>query len=318
MIPSPPGPAPRLGFADRLRIPVIAAPMLRISGPELVSAACAAGVAGAFPTANARSIDELDTWLGQITSGHRPHHAPWCANLIIRQPRLEADLACLIRHRPEVVITSVGSPRDVIAPLHEVGTTVLADVATVRHAERAAADGADGLVLLSAGAGGQTGWLNPFAFVREVRRFFDGVIVLAGGISDGVALRAAITLGCDLAYVGTRFIATHESRAEAAYRSMLVSSSMDDVLLTSAFTGLRANMLRPSIVAAGLDPEALDEDVTAETAAETYGAGSSGPRRWADVWSAGHTVSGVDALTDVATLVDALHRDFVSTDQEQP
>ncbi|WP_036555510.1 NAD(P)H-dependent flavin oxidoreductase [Nocardioides insulae] len=297
----------------RLRIPAISAPMLRVSGPELVAAACRSGVIGAFPTANARSVGELDDWLGSLDEerGEAPW-APWCPNLIIRQPRLAEDLETLVRHRVELVITSVGSPAGVVGPLHEAGALVLADVATVRHAEKAAEAGVDGLVLLTAGAGGQTGWLNPFAFVREIRRWYDGLIVLAGGIGDGTALRAAITLGCDLGYLGTRFIATEESRAEAAYQEMLVSSTMDDVVLTRAFTGLSTSMLRPSIAAAGLDPDRLDEQVTAESAAVMFGSGASGPRRWTDVWSAGHSVSAVGDVPPVAELVARLAEEYAA------
>jgi len=226
-----------ISIADRLRLPVIAAPMLRVSGPELVIAACRAGVIGAFPTANARTSEDLDWWLTEITeASHRADAdrpvAPYAANLIIRQPRLFDDVACLVRHRVELVITSVGSPAPVVGPLHEIGAVVLADVATLEHARKAVAAGADGLVLLSAGAGGQTGWLNPFAFVRAVREFFDGPLVLAGGISDGQGLLAAQVLGCDLAYLGTSFIATRESLAGAAYRDMLVEATIDDVVLT--------------------------------------------------------------------------------------
>ncbi len=190
-------------------------------------------------------------------SGSRP--APVCPNLIVHRSnaRLDRDLQVLLRHAPEIVITSVGSPQAVLRPLHDAGAMVLADVASIRHAERAVEAGADGLVLLTAGAGGQTGWLNPFVFVRAVRAFFDGPLVLAGGIGDGHALRAAQSLGCDLAYMGTKFIATRESMADPRYKEMLVNSSADDILLTRAFTGLQTNMLRPSIEAAGLDPDAF-------------------------------------------------------------
>src|SRR4051794_3378085 len=185
--------------------------MFRVSGVDLVVAACRNGVIGAFPTANCRSIEELDSWLTTIRSAHAV--APWCANLIVHRsnPRMRADLAVLLRHEPEIVITSVGSPSEVVGPLHDVGALVFSDVASIRHAQSAVATGADGLILLTAGAGGQTGWLKPFAFVRAVRRIFDGPVVLAGGISDGQALAAAIALGCDLGYMGTRFIATTES-----------------------------------------------------------------------------------------------------------
>ena len=216
-------PDPLARFRDRLRLPLIAAPMFLVSGVELVAAACAHGVVGAFPTVNCRSPEQLDTWLTDIAarlSRDRDRtgraSAPVCPNLIVHRsnPRLAQDLAVLLRHRPEIVITSVGSPAPVLKPLQDAGALVFADVASIRHAERAVEAGADGLVLLTAGAGGQTGWLNPFAFVRAVRAFFDGPLVLAGGISDGHALHAAEALGCDLGYMGTRFIATRESLAD--------------------------------------------------------------------------------------------------------
>ena len=303
-----PGAIP-VAIAERLRLPLIAAPMLRVSGVDLVTAVCRAGAIGAFPTANARSVEELDAWLDQIERGvaelGRPA-APHCPNLIIRQPRFKDDLGCLVRHKVEMVITSVGSPAAAVAPLHDVGCLVFADIASLRHAEKAIEAGADGLILLTAGAGGQTGWANPFAFVRAVRAMFDGPLVLAGGCSDGTALAAARLLGCDLAYMGTRFIAARESMASEAYRKMLVDSTLDDVMLTRAFTGLDASMLRPSIVAAGLDPANLDEQVSEARAREKFGGKSDaeGPRRWIEVWSAGHSVSGVRAVTGAADIVD--------------
>src|SRR3954447_3876155 len=300
-------------FHGRLALPLIAAPMFLVSGVELVVAACRNGVIGSFPSANCRSTEQLDEWLTDIEVRLRRHEdqtgrkaAPLCPNLIVHRSnaRLEQDLAVLLRHKPEIVITSVGSPALVLKPLHDAGALVLADVASIRHAERAAEAGADGLVLLTAGAGGQTGWLNPFAFVRAVRAFFAGPIVLAGGISDGVALHAAEVLGCDLAYMGTRFIATRESMADERYKAMLVASSADDVLLTSAFAGLPTSMLRPSIVAAGLDPDDLpahgaidiaeDSDVTAR---------ENRPKRWRDIWSGGHSTSGVTDVLAVDDLV---------------
>lgn len=302
-------------FRNRLNLPLIAAPMFLVSGVELVAAACRNGVIGSFPTVNCRSTEQLGEWLDDIetrlarhadASGRRA--APICPNLIVHRSnaRLEQDLKLLLRHKPEIVITSVGSPAPVVKPLHDAGALVLADVASIRHAERAAEAGADGLVLLTAGAGGQTGWLNPFAFVRAVRSFYDGIIVLAGGISDGHALHAAEVLGCDLAYMGTKFIATHESMADDRYKQMLVASNADDILLTTAFTGLQTNMLKPSIVAAGLDPDDLpargavdigkDIDVTAR---------ENRPKRWRDIWSGGHSTSGV---TDVPAVDDLVVR----------
>ena len=297
----------------RLRLPLIAAPMFLVSGVELVVAACRSGVIGAFPTANCRTTEQLELWLGEIRSRLRRQEdatgadaAPFCPNLIVHRsnPRLMDDVRVLLRHEPELVITSVGSPAAVVEPLHDRGALVFADVATLRHAERAIAAGADGLVLLTAGAGGQTGWLNPLVFVRTVRRFFSGPLVLAGGICDGRALLAAEALGCDLAYMGTKFIATRESLAADRYKKMVVASSADDIMLTRAFTGLATNMLRPSITAAGLDPDNLPErgsiDVAHDINIETS---EARPKRWREIWSAGHTASGVDAILTVGDLV---------------
>jgi nitronate monooxygenase len=300
-------------IASRLALPLIAAPMLRVSGPDLVVAACRAGVIGAFPTKNARTGDELDLWLGDICARLADADgpvAPFCPNLIMRDARLAEDLACVARHGAELVITSVGSPAPAVRALHDAGCLVLADVATLRHAQLAIEAGADGLILLTAGAGGQTGWLNPFAFVRAVRAMFDGIVVLAGGVCDGHALAAACVLGCDLAYMGTRFIATTESMASDAYRAMLVEASMDDVLLTSSFTGLPANMLAPSIAAAGLDPKRLDESIGEARARAEFGPGAGGPRRWTDIWSAGHSVSGVGRISTVRQLVEDTRAEF--------
>jgi nitronate monooxygenase len=304
---------PLARFAERLSLPLIAAPMFLVSGVDLVVAACGRGVIGSFPTTNCRNAEHLDSWLLEIDARlrHRADEAgvacaPSCPNLIVHRSntRLADDLRIVLKHAPELVITSVGSPGAVIAPLHDAGALVFADVASVRHAERAVDAGADGLVLLTAGAGGQTGWLNPFAFTRAVRRFFSGPIVLAGGISDGRALRAARTLGCDLAYMGTRFIATHESMADQRYKDMLVASNADDIVLTRAFTGLQTNMLRPSIVAAGLDPDSLPERGAIEISKDIdIGARESGPARWRDIWSAGHSTSGVLKVSSVADLI---------------
>jgi nitronate monooxygenase len=300
-------------FRDRLSLPLIAAPMFLVSGVELVVAACRNGVIGSFPTVNCRSSEQLDGWLSEIEERLRCHcgesgkqAAPVCPNLIVHRSnaRLEQDLAVLLRHKPEVVITSVGSPAQVAAPLHDAGALVFADVASIRHAERALAAGADGLVLLTAGAGGQTGWLNPFVFVRAVRAWFDGPIVLAGGIGDGHALRAAEALGCDFAYMGTKFIATRESMADVRYKEMLIASSADDILLTTAFTGLQTNMLRPSIAAAGLDPDDLPPRGAIDIGKDIdIGARENRPKRWRDIWSAGHSTSGVTAVLPVDELV---------------
>jgi nitronate monooxygenase len=304
---------------SRLRLPLIAAPMFLVSGPALVKAACRAGVVGSFPTANCRTVEELDRWLADMSddlarAADETGRAspPLCPNLIVHRsnPRVPDDLSAVLRHKAEIVITSVGSPEPVLKPLKDSGCLVLADVASVRHAEKAVAAGVDGLVLLTAGAGGQTGWVNPFAFVRAVRTFWDGIVVMAGGMADGQAVAAAQALGCDLAYMGTKFIATRESLAKASYKEMLVTSRLDDVLLTRAFTGLETNMLRPSIAAAGLDPDALPSrgaiDIAKDiNAAERDKRDAEGPdaKRWKDIWSAGHSVSGVSDVPSVAALV---------------
>jgi nitronate monooxygenase len=315
---TPPTRLPR-HIASRLRLPLIAAPMLHVSGPDLVVAACGAGVIGAFPTLNPRLLGEaggLDGWLTDIKARLADvpgSPAPVCPNLVMRNDDLSAHVDALVRHGVEMVITSVGSPKPILPRLHDAGIFVLADVATVEHARKAVDAGVDGLVLLTGGAGGQTGWMNPFAYVRAVRQMFDGPIVLAGGISDGVALRAARTLGCDLAYMGTRFIATRESLAGDDYRRTLVEASMDDIVLTKAFSGLWANFLRQTIVAAGLDPDNLDEAVSKARAKAEHGPGGGGPRRWTGLQSAGHSVSGVQAVQDVTELVAQTEREYLAS-----
>lgn len=296
-------------LTDKLRVPLIAAPMFLVSGPDLVIATCRAGAIGSFPTANCRTLEDLDEWLRRMAE-ETEGAAPFAPNLIVHKSnaRLQEDAALVAKHKAPLVIASVGSPAPIMDTIHEYGGRVFADIASMRHAEKAIATGVDGLILLTAGAGGQTGWANPFAFVRAVREIFDGPVVLSGGISDGVGLKAAITLGCDLAYMGTRFIATHESMAVSGYKEMLISSSLDDVLLSSAFTGLPASKLRPSIVAAGLDPETLPERGMINVSEDINP--DKRPKRWKDIWSAGHSVSGVKDLPPVADLVGRIAREF--------
>jgi nitronate monooxygenase len=296
-------------LTDKLRVPLIAAPMFLVSGPDLVIATCRAGAIGSFPTANCRTLEDLDEWLRRMAE-ETEGAAPFAPNLIVHKSnaRLQEDATLVAKHKAPLVIASVGSPAPIMDTIHEYGGRVFADIASMRHAEKAIATGVDGLILLTAGAGGQTGWANPFAFVRAVREIFDGPVVLSGGISDGVGLKAAITLGCDLAYMGTRFIATHESMAVSGYKEMLISSSLDDVLLSSAFTGLPASKLRPSILAAGLDPETLPERGMINVSEDINP--DKRPKRWKDIWSAGHSVSGVKDLPPVADLVNRIAREF--------
>jgi len=253
-----------------LTIPAIAAPMTGVSTPDLVIAACNAGIIGAFPSSNCQTAAELDDWLHRIEEARQPSAAPIAVNLIVRNRRLDEDLSCVTAHGVPIVITSVGDPTPILAPLQSAGVEVYVDVASLKHARRACEAGADGLVLLSAGAGGHTGWANPFAFARAVRAFFDGPLVLAGGVSDGVALWAAVTLGYDLGYLGTKLIATLESGAGTGWRNAVVSSNLDDVELAIAPNGLAANLLRPN--------------------GDPFG-------------SAGHTVSGVSSVMRVVDVV---------------
>lgn len=316
-------------LADRLTLPLIAAPMFLVSGVDLVVAACSAGIIGAFPTVNCRTVEELDAWLGEM---HRriadAEQAlgralpPVCPNLIVHRsnPRTLQDVEVLARHAVKIVIASVGSPHAVIPPLHDAGCLVFADVASVRHAEKAIEAGADGLVLLTAGAGGQTGWANPFAFARAVRAFWSGPLVMAGGLSDGHALWAAQALGCDLGYMGTRFIATRESMAAPGYKDMLVGSRLDDIKLTRAMTGLETSILRPSLVAAGLDPDNLPErgaiDISKDI--DRGAREKSDTRRWKDIWSAGHSVSGVTDVPGVTDLVERTRGEYEAARRTSP
>jgi nitronate monooxygenase len=267
--------------------------MTGVSGPDLVVEACAAGIVGAFPTENTATVQLFDHWLTEIESRldrlepARPGgHGPLAVNLVMRRARdrLDDEVDVISNHRVDLVITSVGSPEPVIESLHRAGTAVLADVATMRHARRALEAGADGLILLSAGAGGQTGWMNPFAFVRAVRAIYDGPLVLAGGVADGASLWASLALGCDLAYMGTAMIATEESLASAEYKKAVVESEMDDVELYVQPSGIAASMLRTATPPApGHPPSAF---------------------------SAGHSVSMVSRLAAVRHVVDRIEAEF--------
>jgi nitronate monooxygenase len=307
---------------SRLQLPLIAAPMFLVSSVELVVASCRSGVIGAFPTANCRTATELDSWLANIRKQLDEHEAatgeraaPYCPNLIVHKSsaRLAEDLAIMLKHKPELVITSVGSPASVIGDLHEAGVLVFADVATLKQAHKAAEAGADGLILLTAGAGGHTGWLNPFAFVRAVRAWFDKTLVLAGGISDGYALAAARLLGCDLGYMGTRFIATTQSAASPAYKEMVVASTADDIILSPVFSGQPANILRGSLLNAGLDPLNLPVHGPLNIAADFSVAGhEKKPKAWKEIWSAGHSAAGVQSIVSVEQLVAQTLREYRS------
>ena len=295
-----------------LRIPVFAAPMFLISGPQMVLAACKAGIIGAFPTPNARPIETLDVWMKQITEGLAQAHdeqptasiGPWCANLVTHSSntRLPEDLALIAKYKPPIVVTALGSPKPAIEVVHSYGGLVFADVIDIKLARKAVATGADGLACVSAGAGGHTGMLSPFAFVSAVREFFEGQVIVGGGISDGWGIAGAIACGADYVYMGTRFIPTTESMAAPAYKQMVVDSTVDDLIVSAGITGTAASWLKPSLRAQGMDPDNMP-------AAPERQYDSSKPvaaRKWMDVWAAGQGVGAIKAIEPLAVVVDRL------------
>lgn len=300
----------------RLRIPVVCAPMFLISGPDLVLAACKAGIIGAFPTPNARPISILDEWMSKITEGLAAARAadpqvrlgPWAANLVTHSSntRLPDDLVLVAQYKPPIVITALGSPRPVIDVVHSYGGIVLADVTNLTLARKAVAAGADGLACVCSGAGGHTGTLSPFAFVSAVREFFDGIVVIGGGISDGWGIAGAIAAGADLVYMGTRFLATAESQASDAYKQMVVDCDSDDLLISSGITGTTASWLKPSLVANGIDPATLVESSKRHYDSNT----PLSKKRWMDVWAAGQGLGVIRDVPPVAGLVGKLEREY--------
>ncbi len=307
----------RLGsLRQGMRLPLLAAPMFLVSGPDLVIATCLAGIGGALPAPNARSIEILDEWLGRIVRETVQAReaalgtvGPWSLNLVTHSSydRLGAELELVDRHRPPLVITALGSPAPVVERVHAYGGRVFADVSNLAFARKAAATGVDGLVLVSAGAGGHTGKISPFAFVDAIRRFYDGVIVLGGSLGTGGAVRAVELIGADLAYAGTPFIVAQESLAAQAYRDMVVRASLEDLVLTRTFTGADAWYLRESIVAAGLDPEAL---VVKDKMDWTNSQGQL--KAWKNIWSAGQGVDHIHAVEPAARIVDRYAAEYAA------
>ncbi|MFZ3394208.1 nitronate monooxygenase [Rhodococcus sp. 7Tela_A2] len=296
----------------RVRVPVFAAPMFLVSGPELVIAASAAGIVGSFPTPNCRTTAELDRWMGTISDGVAaagPDAAPWAVNLVTHRSnqRLEEDLRLVAEHRPPVVITALGSPEPVMETVKGYGGLVLADVVSVRLARKAAGFGVDGLACISAGAGGHTGHLSPFAFVSAVRQFFDGLLVIGGGIADGWGVAGAVAAGADLVYMGTRFLTATESMASADYKQMVVEHGPDDLVVSSGITGTSASWLRPSLVANGLDPDALTAPANRD-----YNAGADVQGRWKNIWAAGQGLGLIDGVTPVKSIVDDLAAEYAA------
>jgi nitronate monooxygenase len=304
----------------KLRIPVIGAPMFIVSTPVMVLAQCKAGVVGAFPALNARPAAQLDDWLAEISetlASHRRAHpqavvAPFAVNQIVHasNDRLEQDLALCVKHRVPIVITSLRPPADVVAAVHRYGGIVFHDVINRRHAEKAAAQGVDGIIAVCAGAGGHAGLLSPFALVKEIREIFAGTIILSGAMSSGADVLAAQALGADLAYLGTRFIATAEANASAAYKQMLIDSSAEDIVYTALFSGVAGNYLRASVAKTGLDPDRLPEGGKTKM---DFGSGSNSElKAWRDIWSAGQSVSGICSVDTVAHLVERMAAEYAA------
>jgi nitronate monooxygenase len=305
---------------DRLRLPVIGAPMFIVSTPRLVLAQCKAGIVGAFPALNARPASQLDEWLAQISeelaafqrANPQAKVAPYAVNQIVHSSnnRLEEDVALCVKHKVPIIITSLRPPSEVVAAVHGYGGIVFHDVINLRHAEKAAAQGVDGIIAVCAGAGGHAGVLSPFALVKQIREVYPGTIILSGAMSSGADVLAARALGADLAYLGTRFIATEEGNAPPEYKQMLIDSSGEDIVYTSLFSGVNGNYLRGSVANAGLDPDHLPE---ADKTKMNFGTGgNTAAKAWRDIWSAGQSVSGIHDIEAVHALVARMEREYAT------
>lgn len=295
---------------QRLRLPVVAAPMFLISNPRLVLACCTSGVVGSFPALNQRDSAGFKAWLEEIEAGlvQLQAPAPYAVNLIVHptNPRLQADLALCVEHRVPIVITSLGAVKEVVDAVHGYGGLMFHDVTTRRHAEKAAEAGVDGLIAVAAGAGGHAGTWSPFALAAEIRQFFDKTLLLAGCLNHGHEILAAQMLGADLAYMGTRFIATAESQAPGAYKQMLLDAHAADIIHTPAVSGVPASFLRQSLEQAGYDMNALKSG---------HEQGKLKPiddeaKAWKTVWSAGQGVGGIDDLPSASALIERLRDEY--------
>jgi nitronate monooxygenase len=301
-----------------LRLPVLAAPMFIISSPALVIAQCKAGVIGSFPALNARPQELLDEWLAQITEEARTGTSPlpYAVNQIVHRSndRLEKDVEMCVKYKTPIVITSLGSRRDVNEAITGYGGVVLHDVINDRFARKAIENGASGLIAVAAGAGGHAGTTSPFALVREIRAWFDGPLALSGAIAHGSSILAAQAAGADLAYVGSAFIATEEANAAEAYKQMIVDRSSSDIVYTSHFTGVHGNYLAPSIVRAGLDPAALPPGEAKDMSFKS--GGSVEAKAWRDIWGCGHGLGAIREVRTTASLVDRLAAEYLAAQQD--
>jgi nitronate monooxygenase len=302
----------------RLRLPVVGAPMFIVSTPRLVLAQCKAGIVGSFPALNARPAAQLDDWLAEITGELAAYSranpqvkvAPFAVNQIVHSSndRLEHDVALCVKHRVPIIITSLRPPAEVVAAVHGYGGVVFHDVINLRHAEKAAAQGVDGIIAVCAGAGGHAGVLSPFALVKQIREIYPGTIILSGAMSTGADVLAAQALGADLAYLGTRFIATQEGNASAEYKQMLIDSRGEDIVYTSLFSGVAGSYLRGSVARAGFDPDKLPE---ADKTKMNFGTGGNTElKAWRDIWSAGQSVSGIHDIETVEALVNGMAGEY--------
>ena len=290
----------------QLRLPVIVAPMFLVSGPDLVIASCNAGLIGSFPGPNARTAEELEKWMHQI---HSSTSNPWAFNMITHKTydRFGVELDLIKKFQPEIVITALGRPERVSDAVHGYGGKVIADVNNINFARRCADMDVDGMALICHGAGGHTGHLSPFSFTAYVREFFDGLIVLAGSISNGQHIRAAQLLGADLSYMGTRFISAQESNAVDEYKSMIISSTYEDLRMTNLFTGAQAYYLKDSILKNNLDPDNLDSN----TNGFNVSASQDKIKAWKDIWSAGQGVGLIKNIESVESIVEKLESEFL-------
>lgn len=297
-------------WQGRVRVPAIAAPMFLVSTPKLVAACCKSGVVGTFPALNQRSTAAFVEWLEELKSTLTDQDAPYGVNLIVHKtnPRLQADLAEVVKHKVPLVITSLGAVQEVVDAVHSYGGLVFHDIVNARHAAKAAKAGVDGLIPVAGGAGGHAGVVNPFALVPEIRAIFDGYIALSGCIGSGRGIAAAMALGADFAYLGTRFIATQEANAPPEYKQMLLDSSSADILYTPAISGIPASFLRPSIVKAGLDPENLQHKGEIDLGLEL-----SSAKAWKDIWSAGQGTGTIGDVPPAAELCARLLQEYRST-----
>jgi len=303
---------------DNISIPVIGAPLFLISVPDLVIAQCKAGIIGSFPALNARPQHVLEEWIVRIKTELKEYQdqnpdkkvAPFAVNQICHgsNDRLQGDMEICVKHEVPIIITSLRPPAEVVEAAHSYGGLVFHDVINVRHAKKAADMGVDGLILVCAGAGGHAGALSPFALLREVKSWFDGTIILSGSIGDGYSVASALALGADFAYLGTRFIATHEANAEPEYKQMLIESSANDIVYSNLFTGVLGNYLKPSIQNAGLDPDNLP---TADKSAMNFGSGgNTDSKAWKDIWGSGQGIGLIEDAPTVESLVKRIRAEF--------